>query len=147
MIFYNPKIFVNYEKPRQTRDFLEQVWVFGREFQSEVFVSRARGDAAPGGPLNESQLEKVRLVHIFDGVQFFGSGGGKGLKTDRSAVELYYYRFYKPAVDRLESQMVHFQKIQRFLGDFVCYNAVSLDFGVISDPLQQAIGDSGRVSR
>ena len=102
--------------------------IFWGRLQPQVFVGQFGGDAAAGGALNKTELKKIGLVHIFNRIQFLRGGGSKRLQANRPAVELFYYRFHQASIGRFKAEVVNFQQVKGFGGDFFCHNALAFDF-------------------
>src|SRR2546430_8048457 len=54
------------------------------EFAPKVFVSEGGGDSATGGAVDHADLHQVRLLHLFDGVFFFGGRSSEPAEAVRA---------------------------------------------------------------
>ena len=55
---------------------------------AQMIVGKFRGDASAGRALKETDLKQIRLVDIFDRVDFFAEHRGNRIDADGPAVEI-----------------------------------------------------------
>mgnify|MGYP007026568537 CR=1 FL=1 len=84
---------------------------------SEVYVRFRGGDSAAGGAGEESQLNEVGLVDVFDRLAFLARCGGYRLDADGTAAELVDHGREDMSVGRFESEAVDFEEGERFFRD------------------------------
>ena len=69
--------------------------------------------AAARRPLEEAELQQVRLVDVLDRVGLLAERDGEGRQPDRPAAELERDRLEELAVDALEPLLVDLEQLQR----------------------------------
>ena len=84
--------------------------MFAGEFDAEVLVGEAGGDAAAGGAVEEADLDEEGFVDLFEGVLLLGEGGGEGVEADRAAVVLFDDGAQEAAVELVEAVGVDLQQ-------------------------------------
>src|SRR6266567_1191457 len=114
------------------------------EFAAEIFVRARGGDAPARGAVDQADLHEVGLVHLFDGVFFFGEHGGEGAEADGAAGILVQQRKHQVAVHFVEALRVHTQHLQCFLRHRARDTARRAHFRKIARAPQQAVGDARR---
>ena len=81
-------------------------------------LAAERGDdAAAGGPLEETELEQVRLVDVLDRVRLLAQRDRQRGKPDRAAVEALDDGAQQLAIDRLEATLVDLEQLEGLAGD------------------------------
>src|SRR5919202_1791330 len=81
---------------------LEQARGVGLGGAADVLAAELRDRPAARRPLDEPELEQVRLVDVLDRVGLLAERHGKGRQPDRSALELLGDRAEERAVGALE---------------------------------------------
>src|SRR5262245_20085847 len=112
-----------------------------------MLISRRSHDAPAGRAVQETDLDQVRFVNLFDGFFLFADGGRDRTNADGSAVEFFDDRRQQFTVDFIQTVAVDLHSIERVSGHFGGDASVVFDFGVISDAAQQAVGDARRATR
>ena len=74
-----------------------------------MFIGKARRDPPPGCAVEEAYLDEERFVDFFEGVLFFGEGGGEGVEAYGAAVVFFDDGAEQAAVEFVEAVGVHFQ--------------------------------------
>src|SRR4030095_8952900 len=114
------------------------------EGNAEMFVGETRHDSAAGRRWKEADLQQIRLVHVFDRIDFFAKDGRNRAHSDRSAIESLDDRAKQLAVDIVEALLIDIQQLQRaashLRGDF----SVAFPPGIAANTLQQTVGDARR---
>src|SRR5690606_20636876 len=85
-----------------------------RRLDSQVPERRRRRHPSAGGALQKSDLDQVRLVHVFDRPAFFADGGGDRVEPDRSAAEMPDDRRQQLVVDGIKAEGVHLKALEGF---------------------------------
>ena len=110
-------------------------------------VGGGSGHAAARRAHDETQLQKVRLVHVLDGGGVLAGGGGQRVKPHRAAAEFFDHRAQKRAVGVVEAQFVHFQHLQRPARHIEGDLSPALHLGKIAHAAHEAVGDARRAPR
>jgi hypothetical protein len=89
-----------------------------------VIVSQLGRNTAPGRPLKETDLQQVRLVHIFDRIDLFAEHRGYRIHPNRAAAEPFDDGSQQFPIDVIEAVLIDIQKLQSIAGnrrrDFTC---------------------------
>ena len=101
-------------------------------------------DTAPVGPGQEAELEKIGLVHIFNGACILSRVGSDGIEANGPALKDGYHGHEHAAIHRVEAQLIDSQHVETLLRCRKIHGPGPLHLCVIPDPAQQAIGDTGR---
>src|SRR6202521_258393 len=117
-----------------------------RQFPAEIFVRAMRGDAAARGAVDHADLHEVGLVHLFDGVFFFGEHGGQRSQADWPARIFIEQRDHQFAVHFVQAALVDAQHLQRFLRDRARDTARRAHFRKIARAPQQSVRDARRAA-
>ena len=86
-------------------------------------------------------------MHFLDGSRVFTDGDGKGIQSDRTAVEFVDENFQQPLVHFIKALGIDLDHRQRGVGDFSVDMAGATDLGEVANPAEQCIGDPGSSSR
>src|SRR6266702_3677898 len=116
------------------------------EFAAEIFVGAGGGHAPARGAVDQADLHEVGLVHLFDGVFFFGEHGGERAEADGAAGIFIEQREHEIAVHFVEALGVDAQHLQGFLRDRARDAPGRAHFRKIARAAQQAIGDARRAA-
>ena len=73
---------------------------------TDVLAPELRDRAPARRPLDEPELEQIRLVDVLDRVGLLAERDRKGGEPDRAAVEFLHHRAQESAVDPLEPALV-----------------------------------------
>ncbi len=82
----------------------------------EMLVPIICDDAATRSASQESELDQVRFVDVFDGLYLFASNGRECLDTGGTTFELMDEGVKNVTVSWFETEMVNFVQIERFTG-------------------------------
>ena len=74
-------------------------------------------DPSARRPLDEAELEQVRLVDVLDRVRLLAERDRERRQADRPAVEALDDRAQQLAVDPLETRLVDVEQLERLAGD------------------------------
>ena len=106
------------------------------------------GHATPsGGALDEAQLHEVGLVHVLNGDGLLADGGGQGVQTHGTSAVEADDGLHHAAVGVIQTQLVDLQAIQGVHGGLLVDLGLALHHGEVTDPLEQAVGDTGGTAR
>src|SRR6266550_2970826 len=98
--------------------FLEEARVRFRLGSGTEVGAAERGDrAAAGRPLDEAELQEVRLVHVLDRVRLLAERRREGAEPDRATAVLLRDRPQELAVEPLEPNLVDLEQFQRLPRD------------------------------
>src|SRR5688500_8312964 len=95
---------------------LEEALVHGRG-RACVLAPELRHDAATRCPLDQAELEEVRLVDVLDRVLLLPESHRQGREPYGPTIELVHDRAEEIPVDPLEPLVVDLEKRQRLAGD------------------------------
>src|SRR5262245_12446835 len=109
-----------------------------------MFVRELSRDAAAGRALEKTDLEEIRFVNIFDGVNFLAQNGGDRIHANRPPAEAFDDGAEKLSIDVVEAVFIHIEKLQRIERDRRGNFAVAFNVGIIANSLQQAVRDARR---
>ena len=109
-------------------------------------IGRLVGLASRFGAADEALLQKIRLHHIHQRVNFLVEGGGEGFNTDGAAAVDTDNCAEEAPVEVVQPRVVHALELQRFTGNFRRDVTLGFDLGKIAHAAQEAIGDAGRSS-
>ena len=106
------------------------------------------GDDAPARrPLQEAELEQVRLVDVLDRVRLLAERHRERREPDRAAAELLDDRAQQLAVEPLEAGLVDLEQLERLLGDLARDDAGVAHLGDVAHAPQDAVRDPRRAAR
>ena len=78
---------------------------------------RPRGGASPSWrALNQALLEQIRFVNVFNCAGIFSGAGGQGFEPDRTALVFFDHRFEQGAINPVEAEMIHFERVEGLVG-------------------------------
>src|SRR3990172_10050455 len=112
-----------------------------------MIISVFRDNAATRSASQESDLHKIRLINILNGLYLFRNGGGNRGQPYRTASEFFNDGPQHMSVGRLKSQRVNVNQFQSLFGHGAVYELMVFDLGKISYSLQKPIGHTGRSTR
>ena len=92
-------------------------------------------------------LDQKRFDHIFERAPLFANGRGETVDPHRTPVELIDDGAEKLTIERVETERVDFEQIERGDRDLGGDTAVTAHLGVIARAAQQAIRDTRRTAR
>ena len=105
-------------------------------------VGLFRDDSSSGGAVDEADLQQIRFIDIFQSDGLFTDRTGDGLDTDRSAFEPFDDAPQIADIHIVQSQGIHFQLLQGFLGDVQIDDTVVSDLSEIADSAEETVGDT-----
>lgn len=108
----------------------------------QVFVTLFGDDATAGRASEEAKLDEIGLVYFFDSAHFFTDDGGDSLDTSGATAEFLDEGAEDMMVGWLESEVIDFEEVERFLGGGGVDGIVAMDLGVVADTLQDAVRDA-----
>src|SRR5437870_1539602 len=115
----------------------------GRE-DPEMSIRLRGGDPAPTRALEESGLEEIRLIPVFERSPVLADRGDDRVDAHRPAAELLDDGREEPPVELVEPVLVDLQPGQRFARRRKVDPALARDFGEVAQPSEQPIGDARR---
>src|SRR5581483_6988265 len=98
-------------------------------------------------PLQEAELEQIRLVDIFDRLCLLAEGDRERRQPDRAAAELLDHGAQELTVEALETGTVHLEQCERLLGDRGRDGAFVTDLGDVAHAPQDPVRDARRAAR
>src|ERR1039458_5547541 len=110
---------------------LEKSGLSSRHGEAEVLIGQARGYAAAGRSVEESDLDEERLVDFFEGVLLLGQGSGQRAQPYWSAVLLLDNGEQEAAVDFVEAVGVHFEHGEGGIGGGAVDGARATDLPLV----------------
>ena len=113
---------------------------------AEIFERAFRAHAPARRAVDEAELDQIRLVDFFDGRRLLVNGRRDGVHAHRPATVFVQQREHDLLVDFVEPVAIHFQQIQRGLGDVFIDMAVGPHLRVITNTPQQPVGDARRAT-
>ena len=99
-----------------------------------------RRDPAARGPLEEADLQQVRLRDVLDRVRLLAESGGQARDPDRSPAELLDQRAQDLRVQRVQPELVHVEQLEGGARDVSVDHAGGFHLCVVTDPPQQPVG-------
>ena len=111
-----------------------------------MLVGQVGDFAAARGALDESLLDEERLIDLFHSAGVLADGGGDGVDTHGSALELVDDGQQNLAVDEVEAVTVYVQGFEGKARDFQVDAPASLDLRKVADAAQQRVGDTWRAA-
>ena len=91
---------------------------------AEMLIRLLRNTASAGRSCEKPLLEKVRLIDIFQRYRLFVDRRRQRLNTDRAAVIVLNNAAQHTPIQRIETQMVNLQPVERFVRYVARYHAV-----------------------
>src|SRR5438046_2116826 len=113
----------------------------------DVLAAELRHDPAARRPLQEAELEQIRLVDVLDRVGLLAERDRKGGEPDRAAVESLHHRAQESAVDPLEPALVDLHQVERLARDRRRNGALVPDLGDVPNTAQDPVRDPRRSAR
>src|SRR6188508_1109689 len=107
-----------------------------------MLPAERRDDAAAWGPLEETELEQIRLVDVLDRVRLLAQRDRQRGQSHRAAVEALHDGTQELAIHGLEAALVDLQQLEGLAGDVRCDRSVVPDFGDIAHTPENAVGDA-----
>src|SRR5690348_4381074 len=120
----------------------EQRGLLSRKRQVEVLVGEAGSDAASRGAVEESALNEEGFVDLFEGVLFFGKGGGEGVEADWASIVFLDDGHQQAAVEFVESVGVDFKHFEGVFGGGAVDFSRAAHLSVVANAAQQAVGNA-----
>src|SRR5262245_7179667 len=114
------------------------------EGNAKVLVGESGDDASSGCALKKADLEKIGLVHVLNGIDFFAQNGSDRVYANRTAIESLDDRAKQLAIDFVEALGIDIHQLQCVVRDFRRDASVSLDLRVVANPLEQPVRDAWR---
>src|SRR5437764_14810343 len=90
-----------------------------RAFEPQVLKRTAGRGPPPGRPLDQTALEKVGLIHVFDRVLLLLDRGGQRREAHRTTGELLANRAQDLAVETVQALAVDVEQLQRRYRDLL----------------------------
>src|SRR5262245_42876970 len=109
-------------------------------------ISSGSGHSASRSALDESALDEIRLVHVFQCVAVLAERGGDGIDSHRASTVIVDKYFQEPAIGGIQSGGVDLISFQGFASDRFIYSGMTFELRIVADQPHQAVGDSGRSS-
>src|SRR6476661_1693406 len=132
--------------PRFIAPPLEERTVPKRRRDAEVAIRARRGDPATRRALEESRLEKVRLVEVLEGAAVLSDGRGDGADADGTAAEFFDDRRQDPPVDLVETVLVHLEPRQSGPRGVAVDRGLLRDLGEVAQAAQEPVRDARRAA-
>src|SRR6266566_3047757 len=107
-----------------------------------MLICRRHGYAPTGCTGNETQLQQVRLIDVFNCLRIFAGAGRKGIQANGTATELLDNGEQEIAVGLIEADLVDFQRIQGRSGYIPGNDAVGFYLSVVTHAPEQAVDDT-----
>ena len=100
------------------------------------------GDAAARSALQETELEQVGLVVVFNGGGLVAGEGSDGVKADGAVAVILQHQTEHITVGGIKTQLVNLHHLEGGGGNGNVNDAVAVDIGVVADALSEAVGNS-----
>lgn len=104
------------------------------------------GDPSAGRAGEETLADEEGFGHLLDGLALLPHRDREGGQADRAAAEELEQGLQDSAVEAVEATGVDLVDLERCRGDVACDDSVGPDLGVVPDPAQQPVGDTGRAA-
>ncbi len=97
---------------------------------------------SPRRTIDKADLQKIRLIDIFQGHALLTDGTGDGLQSDRSALEAFDDPFDVFVIHAVQTEVIDLQTVQRLAGDLLGNDAFIEHLGKVAHPSKQAVGNA-----
>src|SRR5262250_2018039 len=120
----------------------EQRSLPARRRDAKMLIGQLRGCPAPGGTVQEPNLNEEGFVDLFDCVGFFCQRGGKRIYAHWTALILLNNGQQKFAIDFVETVLIHFQHLQRGLRSRQVDFPGATHLSIIAYPAKKPVRDT-----
>lgn len=79
-----------------------------------MMISRRGYHSSPGSALQETDLQQIRFIHIFNSLALFAYRGGNRIQPDRTAAKGGDHRVQHLMVYAVQPARIDLQHLQRF---------------------------------
>ena len=112
--------------------------------RTQVLAAESSDRPAPRRPLEEAELEEIRLVDVLDRVRLLSKRNRERRETHGAATELVGHGREQLAICALEARLVDLQQLERLSRDVEGDRARVADLGNVANPAKDSVRNPGR---
>ena len=102
-------------------------------------ICKHRSHPSTGCSVQESGLQKIRFIHVFQCSGILSNRSRKCFQSYRTTLKIQNQRLQNTAIRFIKAILVYLQKIQRKTGNLIGNHTIVFNLGKISYPFQKAV--------